>query len=196
MKNAGYKILLPETPTAGEVFWPRRKAGAFYGKWLPQLAVGKGQNPSSYDEFGDLAKHLRFAERGSRKLARSTFWGMSRWQAALEKRQAWLGRIVDIGAELFAISSACVYANTLAEEQPDRADEARELADLFCIQARRRVERPVPRPVGRTTTTRTTPLALKVLDGRYTLIEEGILDPSGDGPMIAEPEENEAPAVT
>ncbi|MEJ7715842.1 MAG: hypothetical protein WKF40_09155 [Thermoleophilaceae bacterium] len=63
---------------------------------------------------------------------------MSRWQAALEKRQAWLGRIVDIGAELFSISSAVVYANTLAQEQPERADEARELAELFCVQARRR----------------------------------------------------------
>ena len=161
-------------------------AGAFYGKWLPQLAAGKGQNPRSYDEFGDLAKHLRFAERGSRKLARSTFWGMSRWQAALEKRQAWLGRIVDIGAELFAISSACVYANTLAEEQPERADEARELADLFCIQARRRAN-DLFRDLWQNDDDENHAAALKVLDGRYTLIEEGILDPSGDGPMIAEP---------
>ncbi len=170
-------------------------AGAFYGKWLPQLAAGKGQNPSAYDEFGDLAKHLRFAERGSRKLARSTFWGMSRWQAALEKRQAWLGRIVDIGAELFAISSACVYANTLAEEQPERADEARELADLFCTQARRRAN-DLFRDLWQNDDDENHAAALKVLDGRYTLIEEGIVDPSGDGPMIAEPEENEAPAVT
>ena len=169
-------------------------AGAFYGKWLPQLAAGKGQNPQSYEEFGDLAKHLRFAERGSRKLARSTFWGMSRWQAALEKRQAWLGRIVDIGAELFAISSACVYAQTLAKERPERADEARELADLFCIQARRRAN-DLFRDLWQNDDDENHAAALKVLDGRYTLIEEGILDPSGDGPMIAEPEENEAAPV-
>ena len=169
-------------------------AGAFYGKWLPQLAAGKGQNPQSYDEFGDLAKHLRFAERGSRKLARSTFWGMSRWQAGLEKRQAWLGRIVDIGAELFAISSACVYAQTLAKERPERADEARELADLFCIQARRRAN-DLFHDLWQNDDDENHAAALKVLDGRYSLIEEGILDPSGDGPMIAEPEENEAAPV-
>ena len=168
-------------------------AGAFYGKWLPQLAAGKGQNPQSFDEFGDLAKHLRFAERASRKLARSTFWGMSRWQAGLEKRQAWLGRIVDIGAELFAISSACVYANTLAKEQPERAEEARELADLFCTQARRRANN-LFRDLWQNDDDENHAAALKVLDGRYTLIEEGIVDPSGNGPMIAEPEENEAPA--
>jgi len=169
-------------------------AGAFYGKWLPQLAAGKGQNPQSYEEFGDLAKHLRFAERGSRKLARSTFWGMSRWQAGLEKRQAWLGRIVDIGAELFAISSACVYAQTLAKERPERADEARELADLFCIQARRRAN-DLFRDLWQNDDDENHAAALKVLDGGYSLIEEGILDPSGDGPMIAEPEENEAAPV-
>jgi alkylation response protein AidB-like acyl-CoA dehydrogenase len=169
-------------------------AGAFYGKWLPQLAAGKGQNPQSYEEFGDLAKHLRFAERGSRKLARSTFWGMSRWQAGLEKRQAWLGRIVDIGAELFAISAACVYAQTLAKEQPERADEAHELADLFCTQARRRAN-DLFRDLWQNDDDQNHAAALKVLDGRYTLIEEGILDPSGDGPMIAEPEENEAAPV-
>ncbi|MEJ7818257.1 MAG: acyl-CoA dehydrogenase family protein [Thermoleophilaceae bacterium] len=166
-------------------------AGAFYGKWLPQLAVGKGRDPRSFDEFGDLAKHLRFAERSSRKLARSTFYGMSRWQAALEKRQAWLGRIVDIGAELFSISSAVVYANTLAQEQPGRAEEARELADLFCIQARRRADN-LFRDLWHNDDDENHAAALKVLDGRYRLIEEGIIDPSGDGPMIADPEEGEA----
>ena len=40
-------------------------ASKFYAGWLPKLAAGKGQNPSSYDEFGPLAKHLRFVERNS-----------------------------------------------------------------------------------------------------------------------------------
>ena len=82
------------------------QASRFYTKWLPQLTVGEGQNPRSFDEFGSLAPHLRFVERSSRKLARSTFYAMTRWQAELEHKQAVLGRIVDIGAELFAIASA------------------------------------------------------------------------------------------
>jgi alkylation response protein AidB-like acyl-CoA dehydrogenase len=168
-------------------------AGAFYGKWLPQLAAGKGQNPGSYDEFGDLAKHIRFAERASRKLARSTFYGMSRWQAGLEKRQAWLGRIVDIGAELFAISSAVVYATTLAEEQPERAEQARELADLFCTQARRRANN-LFRDLWQNDDDENHAAALKVLDGRYELVEEGVMDPSGDGPMVADQNEELTPA--
>ena len=115
-------------------------AGAFYAKWLPKLAVGEGHKPRAYDEFGELATHLRYVERSSRRLARSTFYAMTRWQAKLEQRQSFLGRIVDIGAELFAISAAVVYAETIAAEQPERADSARELADLFCRQARRRAD--------------------------------------------------------
>jgi alkylation response protein AidB-like acyl-CoA dehydrogenase len=152
-------------------------AGRFYAKWLPQLLTGKGQSPSSYEEFGELAGHVRFAERNSRKLARSTFWGMSRWQAGLEKRQSFLGRIVDIGAELFAIASACTYAQTIAGEQPERAADARALADLFCTQARRRVD-VLFRALWFNDDDGGYKAALDVLDGRHTWIEEGVLDPS------------------
>src|SRR3954469_15790563 len=101
---------LPDKAKAGA------KAGAFYAKWFPQLARGEGQKPRAYAEFGDLAKHLRYVERHSRKLARSTFYAMGRHQARLERKGALLGRIVDIGAELYAIACACVYADTLAED--------------------------------------------------------------------------------
>jgi alkylation response protein AidB-like acyl-CoA dehydrogenase len=158
-------------------------AGAFYAKWLPKLAVGEGHKPGSYDEFGELATHLRYVERASRRLARSTFYAMTRWQAKLEQRQSFLGRIVDIGAELFAISAAVVYADTIAGEQPERADSARELADLFCRQARRRADALFHAlwanddDAGHRT-------ARAVLDGRHTWIEEGVSDPSGEGPMM------------
>ena len=57
-----------------------------------------------------LAGHLRYVERTSRKLARATFYGMARWQGKLERKQGFLGRIVDIGAELYAMSAACTRA--------------------------------------------------------------------------------------
>ncbi len=116
------------------------QAGRFYANWLPQLTVGEGQDPRSFHEFGSLAPHLRFVERASRKLARSTFYAMTRWQAKLEHKQTVLGRIVDIGAELFAIASAAVYADTIARERSEQREAAYELADLFACQARRRVD--------------------------------------------------------
>ena len=123
-----------------------------------------------------LATHLRYAERGSRRLARSTFYAMGRWQAKLEQRQSFLGRIVDIGAELFAISAAVVYADTIARETPERADSARELADLFCIQARRRADE-LFHALWSNDDDEGYAAAQKLLDGRYTWIEEGVSDP-------------------
>jgi alkylation response protein AidB-like acyl-CoA dehydrogenase len=160
-----------------------RRAGMFYSRWLPQLAVGKGQNPRSYDEFGPLATYLRYAERSSRKLARSTFYGIARWQAKLEQKQSFLGRIVDIGAELFAIAAAVCYADTIGREHPERKTEALELAELFCQQAKRRADM-VFRELWANDDDANHAAAQRVLTGRYTWLEDGIADPSGDGPMM------------
>ncbi len=153
------------------------EAGAFYARWLPKLAVGEGVKPGAYGEFGELAGHLRFAERSARRLARSTFYAMGRWQARLEKRQAVLGRIVDAGAELFAISSAVVYADTLQREHPERAAEAIELADLFCRQARRRVD-VLFDSLFDNDDVAAYELAQGVLGGRFTWLEDGVVDPA------------------
>ena len=161
------------------------RAGAFYTKWLPQLAVGKGQVPNSYDELGPLAPYARFIERSSRKLARSTFYGMTRWQAKLEYRQTFLGRLVDIGAELFAMASAMAYADTIGRERPERRTEAQELAELFCTQAKQRVET-LFGELWNNVDDANRAAAARVLDGRYQWLEEGIADPAGEGPMIPE----------
>ncbi|HEU4976271.1 MAG TPA: acyl-CoA dehydrogenase family protein [Baekduia sp.] len=152
-------------------------AGKFYATWFPRLAVGEGQKPSAFSEFGELAGHLRYAERASRRLARSTFYAMGRWQAKLERKQTVLGRIVDIGAELFAISSAVIYADTLQREQPQHAEEARRLADLFCRQARRRADA-LFGALFDNDDDAAYALAQDVLGGRFTWVEEGVLDPS------------------
>ncbi|MDT0392675.1 acyl-CoA dehydrogenase family protein [Streptomyces sp. DSM 41921] len=162
-------------------------AGAFYAKWLPKLVAGPGQLPTSYAAFKhgvDLSGHLRYVERTSRKLARSTFYAMSRWQGRMESKQGFLGRIVDIGAELFAMSAACVRAELL-RSQGDHGREAYQLADVFCRQARIRIEELFTR-----LWTNTDDLDRKVvkgvLSGTYTWLERGIVDPSGDGPWIAD----------
>jgi hypothetical protein len=161
------------------------KAGAFYAKWFPSLMTGEGQRPGSYDEFGKLGRHLRYAERHSRKLARSTFYAMGRYQARLEKKGALLGRVVDIGAELYAIAAACVYANTIAQEDPSRRESAFELADLFCQQARRRADRLFDELFSNDDD-RQYEVAQKVLAGEYEWFEADVVDPAGDGPMIPE----------
>jgi alkylation response protein AidB-like acyl-CoA dehydrogenase len=160
-------------------------ASGFYVKWLPQLVFGEGQRPTSYREFGRLATHLRFVERSARKLARNTFYAMARWQAALEQKQGFLGRIVDIGAELFAMSAACVKAQAQQAANPAEGERACELADAFCQQATLRVEA-LFGALWTNTDATDTRLAHNVLEGRYTCLEDGILDQSeGTGPWIS-----------
>jgi alkylation response protein AidB-like acyl-CoA dehydrogenase len=173
-------LIEPDVPLAAKAK-TAAKAASFYARWLPKLAVGPGSAPRSFAEFGPLATHLRFVERSSRKLARSTFYGMSRWQGQLEKKQAFLGRIVDIGAELFAMSAAVVRAQMLSE---DGERTATELADLFCQQARLRVDGYFD-ALWRNNDNHNYRAAQQVLEGRFTWIEAGVMDPSGDGPFLA-----------
>jgi hypothetical protein len=63
--------------------------------------------------------------------------------------------------------------------------EARELADAFCRQARLRVQR-LFIELWENEDTRNYELAQQVLAGRFTFVEDGIIDPSGGGPMIPE----------
>ncbi|MGF6881985.1 alkylation response protein AidB-like acyl-CoA dehydrogenase [Nocardia sp. GAS34] len=161
-------------------------ASGFYAKWFPQLAVGPGTMPATFTEFGPLARHLRFVERSSRKQARALMYAMGRWQAKLEYRQGFLGRIVDIGAELFAMSAACVRAQALRAQGDSQAEAAQELADVFCRQSRVRV-RELFDKLWDNTDDADTRLTRGVLDGRYSWLEDGVIDPSeGTGPWIAE----------
>jgi hypothetical protein len=156
------------------------RAGAFYARWLPTLAVGKGQSPGGYAEFGPLAAHLRYVERASRKLARSTFYAMSRWQGRMERKQAFLGRVVDIGAELFAMSAVCVRARAERDVQPAGV----ELADLFCRQARRRAEE-LFRSLWDNTDSVDVAAAKRIVAGRYAFLEDGVVTPDRDRAWVA-----------
>jgi hypothetical protein len=111
---------------------------AFYVVWYASLWFGWVRWPA-YRSFGPLARHLRFVERSSRKLARSVFYGMLLYRGALERRQAFLFRAVDIGLDLFAMASSISRAQgMLASGQGSPADASR-IAELVCRNGRRTV---------------------------------------------------------
>jgi hypothetical protein len=172
-------IIDPEAGTGRKVKAGLR-AGGFYAGWLPPLAVGKGLIPGGYGAYGSLAKHIRFVERSSRRLARSTFYGMSRWQGKLERKQGFLSRIVDIGAELFAMSATCVRARAERQTHPENL----ELADLFCRQARLRVEA-LFNGLFDNSDAHDVAVARKVSEGRYAALESGVLPPPSDGQWVS-----------
>jgi alkylation response protein AidB-like acyl-CoA dehydrogenase len=183
--TAAGEVIQPGLP-AGRRARAAAKAGQFYAKWLPTLVTGEGQLPRAFAEFGPLATHLRYVERASRKLARETFYGMARWQGKLERRQGFLGRLVDVGAELFAMSAVCVRAQLDAtEDHGGRGKTSFELANAFCAQARLRVDE-LFEQLWKNTDTADAALARQVMSGRYTWLEQGVIDPSTPGPWVAE----------
>jgi hypothetical protein len=184
LKAAG-KLADPDADLAAKA---KAAAGAsgFYARWLPTLVTGPGLLPTSYREHGRLGQHLRYIERASRRLARHTFAGMARWQAGMEHRQAFLGRVVDIGAELFAMSACVSRAALLRDQDPERGRSAEQLADAFCRQSRQRTEEQF-RALWSNTDTPDRRLSRRVLAGDYAWLERGVIDASeGTGPWIAE----------
>jgi len=165
------------------------KSGLFYAWWYPTRFLGWSAWPR-YSGYGPLAKHLRYVERTSRRLARSTFHAMVRFGPGLERRQAVLGRIVDIGAELLVMTATILHARTLARQGGD-ARGAEALADAFCRQARRRIGTSF-RTLFRNDDVATAGVAKRLLAGEFEWLEDGVVpldayrEQAASAPAVAE----------
>jgi hypothetical protein len=146
------------------------KAAPFYINWYPRMWI---PGFKSFGEFGRLAGHMRFINRTTRKLGRSLFHAMLRFGPKLERKQMVLFRAVDIGAELYAMSAACVRAQMLAKKlnQP----EAVQLADVFCTAARGRIDQYFRELFG-PNDAKNYALAMSVLKGEHSWLESGLVD--------------------
>ncbi len=145
----------------------------------PELAGHPARPSQLAPAFGVLAQHVRFVDRAARRLARQIECGQARWGDKIGEHQLFLGRVVDIAAELYAMTASCVYAKALG-------DSAAQLADAFCRQSRRRVAELCDQ-LWVNTDDHDTAWAAKVLGDSYLWLEEGVLDASIEGPWIAEP---------
>src|SRR5881628_1101222 len=172
---------------AGDVVMPGKSVGErlrglvraalFYGWWYPSRWLGWGFWPK-YAGFGPLARHLRYADRGARRLARGVFHAMMRFGPKLEYRQAVLFRLVDAGAELFAMAAACARAQWLLHKDPAAGRRAVQVADLFCRQARARV-RAKFQGLWRNDDVPTYRVAQEVLAGEHRWLERGMVELGG-----------------
>ncbi len=157
--------------------WSKRlkaafKAGAFYSGWYSrQWLPMNGVDLSGFDSR--LKGHMRYAARTSRKLGRALFHAMVRFGPKLERQQVLLGRFVDIGAELFAITATCLRAQGLLKDN-SKSKEVRELADYFCQSARLRIAH-LFRDLYGNADQKGYRVAQKILDGKEEWLQEGIL---------------------
>ena len=132
LKRLGFLL----KPQPGQnTFLEVMKVIGHYIIWYPKLFF-KGIFTGSYSDFGKLAKYMSFVAKQTPKLARTLFYYMARYQKKLEFRQLILGRLMEIGTDLFAISATCSYA--LVQEKKGNT-EAIALADYFCKLAARRI---------------------------------------------------------
>ncbi len=141
------------------------KAATFYAGWYPKqwlsFASGEHLHPK-------LARHVRWGERASHHLARALFHVMARFGPKLEREQVLLGRFVDIGTELFALSTTCARAQSLGDAS------AISLADYFCRLARLRIES-LFEGLHHNADRAGYKLAQEVLDGTYDWLGQGML---------------------
>jgi alkylation response protein AidB-like acyl-CoA dehydrogenase len=163
----------PDTPVAEKL---KALPGmlAFYAWWYPTRFLGWGFWPR-YAEFGRLATHMRFVERTSRRLARASFHGMLRYQAGLQNKQAFLFRLVDIANEAFAMAATVSRAQALDAKGAPEARDAVRMADMFCIQARRRAKA-LFRDLWSNDDALRYRHGVSVLDGASLWLEAGILE--------------------
>jgi alkylation response protein AidB-like acyl-CoA dehydrogenase len=164
----------PKVP-AGKKLAALPQVIAFYAAWYPSRWLGWGRWPR-YAEFGELARHVCYIDRTSRRLARNLFHAMMVYGARLEKKQALLFRGVEIGADLFAMTAAVSRAHSMRRSSAEGSAQAVELADLFCRNIRRRIGINF-KAIWRNDDDRKYRVSRHVLEGEHRFLERGIIHP-------------------
>jgi len=115
------------------------QAAKFYMAWYPKVWMPTAMDFNVTHLNGPNRDHLAYAAKTSKRLARKLFHTMGKYKEKLEYEQLILANFVDIGVDLFVMG--CVLANAehlLAQNKSDQSPQ--ELADLFCSNAKQRIE--------------------------------------------------------
>ncbi len=132
--------LLSSKTSPGEKLKGLGKIIRYYTFWYPALYLLNLKSSSHFESLSPLLQgHMTYVEKTSRRLARHVFHQMLKYQQKLEAKQSILNRIVDIGTDLFIMTATCSYADALYKTHQKKGN-AVELADLFCCDARKRIE--------------------------------------------------------
>ena len=164
--------------------------GLFYAAWYPRLWLGFFAM-FKYGKYGALAKHVRFADKASRRLARNVFHGMVRYQIKLERKQAFLFRTVDIAMEIAVMCAVVSRVEWMKKNNHPDVSAAAELADSYCRTARRSIARDF-KALWANDDDSMYRIGVAALDERYKFLE---LDDSGFGEPEALPAEPETTAA-
>ena len=169
------------------------RAGWFYIRWYPKQWLPAFPKTPRMDPA--LKRHVRFAARTSKKLARKMFHAMVKHGPKLEREQLLLARFVDIATELFAQAASASRAQALIDQSAD-ASEVKALVDHFCAESRLRIEAAF-RGVSQNNDRMGYRLAQGLLKGDAEWLLDGILEHTLEAPVSpGEPKPVEAERLT
>jgi alkylation response protein AidB-like acyl-CoA dehydrogenase len=150
------------------------RAAGFYAKWYPKQWLPPFGVDGRDEYHPALARHMRYAENASRRLARRLFHAMASHGPKLERQQVLLGRFVDIGTEIFAIVTSCARAQSMLHSDQTSKMDLLALADYFCSAARLRIDH-LFHSLKHNVDLRGKKLAQRVLSGELEWLESGIV---------------------
>ncbi len=137
----------------------------FYAGWYPKVWMPASTDFKVKHLSGTNQDHLAYTARACKRLARKLFHTMGKYQAKLEFEQVILGNFVDVGTDLFVMAATLARAEAcLAKNPEDRTPD--ELADLFCKNARQRIEASF-KAVSKNHNKTFNKVARSFLDGKY-----------------------------
>ena len=147
---------------------------AFYATWYPKVWMPAGLDFKTKQLNEANQSHLAFVAKSAKKMARTVFHTMGKFQQKLEFEQVILGNFVEIGVDLFAMATSLAQAEALMVANPNDTTP-QELADLFCRNARKRIAMNFDM-VKNNHNTKYRQVGDKILEGKYDWLMTGMYD--------------------
>jgi alkylation response protein AidB-like acyl-CoA dehydrogenase len=166
--GAIFNTTLPMSERAKAVF----TSGKFYAGWYPRQWFSSGAGKID-NLHRDLQRHVDYAARTSKKLARGLFHAMARFGPKLDREQLLLSRFVGIATELFAISATCSYAQ-YKMDHGEPTEEVLSVANYFCKSARSRIDHHFA-GTSRNVDKRGYQLTQELLAGKHSSLRDGVV---------------------
>ena len=166
--GAIFNTQLPMSERTKAVF----TSGKFYAGWYPRQWFSSGAGKVD-NLHRDLQKHVDYAARTSKKLARGLFHAMARFGPKLDREQLLLSRFVGIATELFAISATCSFAQYKIDHG-ESPDDVLSVANYFCRSAKMRIDNYFA-GTRRNVDKRGYQVTQELLAGKHSTLREGIV---------------------